>query len=236
MTNLQTLLKQCDVSVSRKQLVIRPPKDKELVQFIPVALRRSVNELQKYLADNNYKGALIHHSGKKPFQVAASQQKEITPPLSAEDELRKIAQKGDRDLLVAMEYLKAQQEAGMIICIVGQQTNLCKHANDALTEERAKRKAPLWTGYNYLKSWCIDFDNPREPSPEYKALMRLLESDGQIDDFWYRLVRPDDGAIVEYQTSYRYVTDWMGEPVRIGYSRPQDYRVVVPGDPSRVIA
>lgn len=236
MVNLQTLLGQCDVSVSRRQLVIKPPKDKDLVNFIPVALRKNAPVLQDYLAENGYEGALIHHSGKKPFQVIAAQPKKAIPLLSSEDKLRKISEIGDRELLLAMQYMMKQEEAGRIICIVGQKTDLCKHTNDLLTEERGLRKPELWTGYNYRRSWCTDSDNPETPSKDYDDLMKYLARDGKIDNFPYRLYRPDDGAIVEYQTDYRYVGNWLGESVRIGYSWPQDYRVLVPGDPSRVIA
>lgn len=239
-SQIQALLEQCDVSESSKQLVIRPrpPEDEKYVNFLPVALRKNASYLSKYLAKNGYKGALIHYSGLKPFQVEAAEPEEITPPLSVEDELRVVAQRGDGDLLLAMEFMKAQQEAGRIICIVGQKSNLCKTANDVLTVERAKRPAPLWTGYDYRKSWRTDFDNPTKLSAEYNDLMGRLERGEEVNDFWYELVRPDDGAIVEYQTTYRLVRNWlgMGEDVRIGYSWPQDYREVVPGDPSRVIA
>ncbi|NJR24349.1 MAG: hypothetical protein HC786_20455 [Richelia sp. CSU_2_1] len=155
------------------------------------------------------------------------------PPPSKEQAIAKVAADGRSDLAKQLELIAEQEAQGRIVCITGMLTNLCKHTNDLLLPERGIRTAPYWTGYNYLKSWCINGDGV--PSAEYDRLIELLHRDRSIAGYSYMLIRPDDGALIEYSTDYVFIPNWYGEPVRVGFSTPKDYRVVEEGRGDRII-
>ncbi|MDF5716180.1 MAG: hypothetical protein PUP93_20400 [Rhizonema sp. NSF051] len=59
-------------------------------------------------------------------------------------------------------------------------------------------------------------------------MRELLDRDDFIPGYRYRLIRPD-GALCEYTTDYYNVADgWCGDPIRIGVSKPEDWRLLVP--------
>jgi hypothetical protein len=157
-----------------------------------------------------------------------------TDVLMNEGKLKKIADKGHWDLVPSLEFVAEQEQRGKIICIVGAKTDLCKHTNSHLTKKRGKREPQNWTGYNYRRSWCTDINRPGVVSSEYEKLIALLLKDKYVRNFEYRLVRPD-GAFVEYLSDFLYLEDLLGEPVRIGFSWPEDYRELSPADPDRAI-
>lgn len=128
------------------------------------------------------------------------------------------------DCMKAMELMVQHEQEGKIVIITSMVTNLCKHTNNALKPSRGIRQPQEWTGYNYLKSWTLD--DSEVPSEEYFDLIKFLRRDGYVPGYEYTLKRPDDGALVRYKTDYLLVKNWLGEDVRVGISRPEDFSVL----------
>lgn len=220
--------------VDYQTLLISPVGEPMMKRAIAQGLLYSIPSIKAELKTRGLSKALIvRGEGKKPYPVLLGNSTAPTPTLTVEQMISMIARNHGRDLAKQQELIAEQEARGRIVCITGMQTNLCKHTNDLLTPDRGLRIAPLWTGYNYLKSWCTAGDGI--PSAEYNRLIEILHRDRSISGYNYRLIRPDDGAIVEYQTDYIYIPNWYGEPVRVGFSNPKDFRVVEVGRGDRVI-
>lgn len=215
--NVDFFLKGCETKITADGcLTIIAPSKLHLL-----GLRKSV-EFANWLAEQNLIRANIFLPGlSKPFQISGSLGNQ-----SDEDKLRAIAKLGNREILKAMEFVM-ECSKDKIVIITGMKTNLCKHTNDLLKPERGIRKPHEWTGYNYLKSWTLN--DSGVPSEEYFKLIQLLERDKYVSGYEYTLRRPDDEALVRYRTDYLYVENWLGEPVRIGISRQEDYQVSTAG-------
>lgn len=134
----------------------------------------------------------------------------------------------DADYLHVLDFMRQQWSDGHIVIITSNITNECRHINDRMSIRRSGGQRPCQQlNYNYLKSW--DTEMCGQPSQAYYHLLELLERDGYVPDYHYRLRRPADGALGEYCTSYYLVRDWLGEPVRIGTKDSDNYRII--GDP-----
>ena len=221
--------------VDYQTLLISPVGGSDMNPVIENFLLNSIPLIREELKARGLKKALIvRGEGKTPFPVLLGGKSTApTLALTAEQVISTIARNHGRDLAKQQELIAEQEARGLIVVITGMETDLCKHTNDLLTPERGIRIAPLWTGYNYRKSWCTAGDGV--PSAEYDRLIEILHRDRWIDGYNYRLIRPDDGAIVEYQTDYIFIPNWHGEPVRVGFSNPKDFRVVEAGRGDRVI-
>lgn len=101
-----------------------------------------------------------------------------------------------------------------------------KWREKSLKPERAFFTPAQFHNYDYIRSW--DIDRIGQPSTEYYRLRELLDRDGLVSGYQYKLIRPD-GALYSYSTDYYLVNDgWAGEPVRIGISRQEDWRLLQP--------
>ena len=216
-------------------LLISPVGDALMKRAIAQGLLHSIPSIKDELKARGLRKALIvRGAGKKPYPVLLGNSTAPAPAtLTVEQVISTIAQNHGRDLAKQQELIAEQEARGRIVCITGMETNLCKHTNDLLTPDRGIRSAPYWTGYNYLQSWCTAGDGI--PSQEYDRLIEILHRDRSISGYNYKLIRPDDGALVEYQTDYIYIPNWHGEPVRVGFSNPKDFRIVEKGRGDRVI-
>jgi hypothetical protein len=116
------------------------------------------------------------------------------------------------------EFLKEQREEGKIVIITSNITGICHHTNDKLLPERGVFKPHMWTGYNYLNSW-------RDTMSQLAHLQDLLRRDGKVSQYEYQLRRPDN-AFCGYSTDYYLCHDYLGDEVRIGVSRPEDWRLI----------
>lgn len=131
-----------------------------------------------------------------------------------------------------LEFLLEQESEGNIVVITSNVTDICLHTNSLLLPSRGLRQPADWAGYGYSRSWRRSLEDFSQTNPEYDHLKTLLARDGEARDYEYTLFRPDvDGnplldAKVRYQTSYFLCQDYLGHPVRIGVSRPQDYEVL----------
>lgn len=209
------------------------PAGEEINPVTEQFLLNSIPYIREELRARGLKKALIvRGAGKKPYPVLLTAPT-APVPLTVEQTISQVARNRGRDLAAQLELIAEQEAKGRIVCITGMHTNLCKHTNDLLKPDRGLRLAPYWTGYNYLKSWCTNGDGI--PSVQYDRLIEILQRDRSIVGYDYALVRPDDGALVEYQTDYIFIPDWYGEPVRVGFSNPEDYRILEPGRSDRVI-
>lgn len=221
--------------VDYKTLLISPIRGSEMNGAVEEDLLNSIPLIREELKARGLRKALIvRGEGKKPYPVLLGGRSTApTPNLTVEQMICTIVENHGRDLAKQQELIAEQESRGRIVCITGMVTNLCKHTNDLLTPDRGIRIAPLWTGYNYLQSWCTAGNGI--PSSEYDRLIEILHRDRSISGYNYRLIRPDDGALVEYQTDYIYIPNWHGEPVRVGFSDPKDFRIVEAGRGDRVI-
>jgi hypothetical protein len=57
-------------------------------------------------------------------------------------------------------------------------------------------------------------------------MRQYLEKDGYILGYTYQLVRPSDGALVEYSSDFFLVNELMGQEERICVSNPASYHIV----------
>lgn len=103
--------------------------------------------------------------------------------------------------------------------------DICHHTNDQLLPSRAVWSPHQFTGYNYRLSWRASRNDYKRLNPQYDRLRELLQRDGQVLDYEYELFRPD-GAHCSYSTSYFLCRNYLGDEVRIGVSRPFDFRVL----------
>jgi hypothetical protein len=129
------------------------------------------------------------------------------------------------------EFLVDQRRQGNIVIITSNTTGICYHTNDLLKPSRGVLKPHEWTGYNYLRSWRASLADWDHLNPELPRLQELLARDGMVPGYEYTLFRPDD-ALCSYSTSYFLCRDYMGDEVRVGVSRPQDWAMLTPGEES----
>jgi hypothetical protein len=116
------------------------------------------------------------------------------------------------------EFLKQQRTEGKIVIITSNITGTCYHTNDLLKPERGVLQPYMWTGYNYLNSW-------RDTMHQLEHLKELLEQDGFVPQYEYELRRPDN-AFCSYSTDYYLCRNYLGDEVRIGVSKPEDWRLL----------
>jgi hypothetical protein len=148
------------------------------------------------------------------------------------------------------EFLIEQRLAGNIVVVTsnitrdaqGRRTqtenpeagrDICHHTNDLLLPSRACWDSKDWTGYNYRLSWRRDYDDFTRLNPEYLQLKELLARDGQVENFEYTLYRPDS-CKCRYSTSYYLCRNYLGDEVRIGISRPEDWAII--WEPDQAVA
>jgi hypothetical protein len=60
---------------------------------------------------------------------------------------------------------------------------------------------------------------------EYNQLIELLNRDGYVPQYQYKLRRPDN-RLCAYETDYYFVQNFLGEPVRIGVSKPEAWQLL----------
>lgn len=196
-----------------------------LIAFIPLCrcecrkfLKRISSPLAVSAAKFGFPSAVVHHLGEgKPFRI---------PAAAVGDYMNGLEQYlQNADYLRVLDFMREKRAEGKIVIITSQIDNICIHTNDLLLPERGVLRPYQWRGYNYLQSW--DVERTGQPSEEYHQMRALLDQDGFIPGYGYRLRRPD-GALCEYQTDYYTVGDYCGEPVRIGVSDPQAWRILEP--------
>ena len=219
-------LAECSLHSDGETLFVTPNRSTELVSQSVV--RWGESEVKAELKKRGLMRAEISRSyGQKPYQILAA------PPrfsLFSDTGLRAIG-RSNPSLASALDPIAQAASEGQCITITSMVTNKCKHSNVA--QERGKRPAPDWTGYDYLQSWKLD-GKDKNPSDEYFELINRLLDGEQINGYEYDLIRPNDGAIVCYRTNY-WRMDFFGEDVRIGVSRPEDFTVTEEGRSDRII-
>jgi hypothetical protein len=124
----------------------------------------------------------------------------------------------DADYLRVLDFIREQRADGRIVVITSMISNICQHTNDLLSPERGVLQPYQWTGYNYLQAW-------RDSLDEYHQLIELLNRDSYVPQYQYKLRRPDN-RLCSYETDYYLVPNYLGEPVRIGVSKPDAWQLL----------
>lgn len=162
--------------------------------------------------------------GLEVFASMADEQGEAQQPSTPMQGFENLLKGADE--MRVLDFLREKISDGLIVIITSQVSDQCLYTSKSLKPERAFFTPAQFQGYDYAKSW--DIHKVGHPSEEYQRMRSLLEQDGAIQGYQYRLIRPD-GALCEYATDYYDVADgWGGHWVRIGVSRPEDYRVLQP--------
>lgn len=124
----------------------------------------------------------------------------------------------DADYLRTLDFIREKRADGRIVVITSMVSNICQHTNDLLSPDRGVFQPYQWTGYNYLNAW-------RDSLDEYNQLIELLNRDGYVAQYEYKLRRPDN-RLCGYETDYYLVPNYLGEPVRIGVSKPEAWQLL----------
>jgi hypothetical protein len=124
----------------------------------------------------------------------------------------------DADYLRVLDFIREKRADGRIVVITSMISNICQHTNDLLSPERGVFQPYQWTGYNYLTAW-------RDSLDEYNQLIEILNRDSHVPQYQYKLRRPDDQLCL-YETDYYLVPNFLGEPVRIGVSKPEAWQLL----------
>jgi len=221
-----TLIPHCNFSDDGETLFVEP---RAYAEWVSSHINSSESARKFIISECRKRGlqrAEIRRGTGKAYQILAA------PPgfsLFSEAGLNSVGMSNPR-LARSLEPLAIEAGEGKIVTIVSMVNDRCKHSN--VPPKRGLRQAPDWTGYDYRQSWKLDGINLSE---EYRQLIRLLYDEGEIPNYEYNLVRPDDGAILRYSTSYTFVRDFYGEPVRFGISNPEAFSLVEAGKSDRII-
>jgi hypothetical protein len=120
-------------------------------------------------------------------------------------------------------FMAQQKELGRIVTFMGHDSNVYHYVSAELTPQRLGGGAPqkVLKNKSSLESWA------KTGSLEgYLNMRQYLERDGFISGYVYRLIRPTDGALLEYSSDFYLVDDLMGQKQRICCSNPKDYRII----------
>ncbi len=120
-------------------------------------------------------------------------------------------------------FMAQQKELGRIVTFMGHDSNVYHYVSAELTPQRLGGGAPqkVLKNKSSLESWA------KTGSLEgYLNMRQYLERGGFISGYVYRLIRPTDGALVEYSSDFYLVDDLMGQKQRICCSDPKDYRII----------
>lgn len=224
-----------------KLLVVLVPTAKEAVQV--------VNRYTDYLAASasglGFSKVVVKHPGLRPGECAY----EISPRMaeSSIEGATSMASNEQFNLLGAdyiriHEFLVEQKQAGNIVVITSNITrdengnpvsttnpqagrDICHHTSDMLLPSRAYWSSRQFSGYNYRLSWRAERGDFSHMNPQYEQLKEALAKDGYAPNYEYKLYRPD-GALCSYNTTYFLCQDYLGDEVRIGVSRPQDWQLL----------
>lgn len=228
----------------RGLLVAAVPSAKDAVKV--------VNRYTDYLAVSAFKlgfsKAVVKHPGLEPGEyayeiptrMAVIKQTEEVQPMINDNQMSLLG----ADYIRIHEFLIEQKQAGNIVIITSNITrdsegepistpnpqagrDICHHTSDLLLPSRAFWSAKQFTGYNYRLSWRAGRDDYERLNPQYEQLKEVLAKDGYVSNYEYTLYRPD-GALCSYSTTYFLCRDYLGDEVRVGVSRPQDWQLLEP--------
>jgi len=247
-----TLLRTCDWGLTESSLFILAPDSRTAKNLKDDYLR----ELAKKAFQFRREETRIYYPGCKnrPYliPVAMAGAECLAEPVNSDNSERQMEPFQHSNLLGAdyiriHEFLLEQKQNGNIVIITSNVTrdandepistenpqagrDICHHTSDLLLPSRAHWSARQFSGYNYRLSWRRDRHDYSRLNPEYIQLKEILARDGYAPDYEYTLYRPD-GAWCRYSTTYFLCRDYLGDEVRIGVSRPQDWQLIEPAEP-----
>lgn len=221
MERTEILFPDCELAISPYSFCVHAPT--KAFAFGLIKDLRTIAAMAKRLLKRE---ALIYYPGcTQPIQIPARMAIEV-------EESEPVIQRDNESLLGAdymrlVERLHEWQQQGKIIAIVSNTTNICHVTNDLLLPSRGYLSGRQFKGYNYLKSWRLNFEDDGRLNPQYQQLRDLLDRDGYVKGFNYTLYRPyPDDSLCEYATDYYLCENYCNDVVRIGVSDPQDWRLV----------
>lgn len=221
------LIDHCEITDDGKDLFVNPRHSASILSGQLNKFESTRTWIQKEAQRRGLKSAyILREAGKQPYQIL------LCPPtpfsLFSEAAVESVG-RSNPILARSLEPLLQANAEGKLITIVSMINDRCKHSN--VPPKRGLRLAPDWTGYDYRQSWKLDGTNL---SDEYLNLIKNLYDDKIVSDCEYDLIRPNDGARLRYSTTFT-LSDFFGEPVRFGVSRPEDYTLIENGRSDRII-
>lgn len=159
--------------------------------------------------------------GLAPLAMAGLEQSGLTIPASEIKEVPMDLREADYEQI--LEFMARQKQLGKIVVFTGHDSNVYHQISKELTAKRfgAANPQQFLKNRNALEGW------EKTGSLEgYLNMRQYLERDGFIPGYVYRLIRPTDGALVEYSSDFFLVRDFLGQQERICCSDPKNYRII----------
>ncbi len=141
--------------------------------------------------------------------------------MKVETQINPLTLKPDSDYQRLMEWMMEKRAEGLSVIVTSQIDDKCLFHNDVLKATRTVLTAAEFIGQNYRWYWRDTMDDYQELRDRLDAITGDRD---YLSGFEYRLRRPD-GALCSYATDY-YRATFLGVPVRIGVSRPEDWQLV----------
>ncbi len=128
------------------------------------------------------------------------------------------------DSEAVLDFVKGKKAEGLIVTVTGMHSDKCLLVNDLQALDRGGGwTAQDWIGLDFKKLWHDSFLLGK--TNYYGQLIAAVEGDRYLPNFFYHIRRPS-GALAEYSSSYHYVDNFLGAPVRIAVSTPGDWRII----------
>ncbi|NES07804.1 MAG: hypothetical protein F6K22_36460 [Okeania sp. SIO2F4] len=128
------------------------------------------------------------------------------------------------DSEAVLDFVKGKKAEGLIVTVTGMHSDKCLLVNDLQALDRGGGwTAQDWIGIDFKKLWHDSFLVGK--TNYYGQLVEAVERDRYLPNFFDHIRRPS-GALAEYSSSYHYVDNFLGAPVRIAVSTPGDWRII----------
>ena len=160
-------------------------------------------------------------------KIRASQSSEVGSDNLPRSEISSYAPSritSDATYEAVLDFLKGKNLEGFVTTITAMGTDKCLQVNDLQALDRGGGWTGAdWVGIDFKTLWRDSF---KKGSPNYYGdLVERVERDRVLPNFEYKIRRPS-GALAEYSSTYHYVENFLGVPVRVAVSRCGDWRLV----------
>lgn len=125
-----------------------------------------------------------------------------------------------------LDFIKGKKAEGLVVTVTSMVDDKCLIVNDLQAIDRGGGwTAQDWVGLDFKKLWI---DSLRSGPNFYGDLVERVVRDRRIPNFYYHIRRPS-GAKAEYSSTYHYLENFMGAPVRIAVSKQGEWRIIEDG-------
>ena len=122
------------------------------------------------------------------------------------------------------DFIKGKKAEGLIVTATSMINDKCLIVNDLQALDRGGGwTAQDWIGIDFKTLWRDSFH--RGKHNYYGDLLANVEADRFLPNFHYQIRRPS-GALAEYNSTYHYVENFLGGPVRIAVSVPGEWQII----------